>query len=80
MLVIKNSGNSLLRLIYADGADVVQIRTALKELGCSTEWDDNHRLISVNVPATLGMSRVRDFLDSRLERGISDYEETIVRQ
>jgi hypothetical protein len=78
--VIKNSGNSLLRLIYVDGADVGEIRAALKGLGCSTEWDDNHRLISINVPATVALSRVRDFLDLGLERGISDYEEAIVRE
>ena len=78
--VIKRSGNSLLRLIYAEGADVEQIRASLGELGCSTEWDDNHRLISVNVPAEVALSRVRDFLSSGLERGISDFEEAIVRE
>ena len=78
--VIRNSGNSLLRLIYAEGADVEQIRSALRELGCSTEWDSNHRLISVNVPASVALSRVRAFLDSGVERGISDFEEAIARE
>jgi hypothetical protein len=76
---IKSSGSSLLRLVYAEGSDVGQIRSDLERLGCSTEWDKRDRLISVDVPPEVELSRVRDFLESGLERGISDYEEAIVR-
>jgi Domain of unknown function (DUF4265) len=77
---IKSSGNSLLRLIYAKGSDVEKIRTGLRALGCATEWDEIHRLISISVPHEIALSRVRDFLDSGVEQGISDYEEAIVRE
>lgn len=75
---ITSSGNSLLRVIYVEGSDIEQIRADLRGLGCSTEWDEIHRLVSVNVPPEVALSRIRNFLDSGLERGISDYEEAIV--
>jgi hypothetical protein len=78
--MIKSSGSSLLRIVYVEGSDVEQIRSDLRCLGCSTEWDKIHRLISVDVPPEVELSHVRDFLDSGLERGISDYEEAIVRE
>jgi hypothetical protein len=77
--IVKSSGNSLLRLIYVEGSDVEQIRADLGALGCSTEWDKIHRLVSISIPPKVELSRVRDFLDSGLEQGISDYEEAIVR-
>lgn len=70
----------MLRIIYVEGSDIEQIRADLRDLGCSTEWDKDHRLISVNVPPEASISHVRTFLDTGLERGISDYEEAIVRE
>lgn len=78
--MIRSSGSSLLRMVYVEGSDVEKIRADLRSLGCSTEWDENHRLISINVPPEAELSRVREFLDSGLEQGTLDYEEAIARE
>lgn len=77
---IKRSENSLLRVAYFEGTDPVALRENLKALGCSTEWDENHHLISVNVPPEVRLADVQAFLQRGSEQQYWDYEEPILRQ
>lgn len=76
---IKPSGGSLLRVIYYKGTDPTELREKLLSLGCSTEWDKNHRVIAIAVPEEAKLEPVRAFLQDGLQRDLWDYEEAIVR-
>jgi Domain of unknown function (DUF4265) len=76
---IERSGNSLFRVVYFKGIDPSEIRRALASLGCSTELNDVHRLIAVNVPAEVRLEDVRAYLEPGCTSGRWDYEEAILR-
>lgn len=74
------SGNSLLRVICCKGSDPAQVRAELKELGCSTELDDRHGIIAVNVPSDVDLGVVQEFLARGAQDEKWDYEEALLRQ
>jgi len=76
----EESGNSLLRIIFFDQHDTSQLKSELKQLGCSTEQSHLPSLISVDVPSTVNIDEVRELLDEGCENGFWDYEEAILRQ
>lgn len=78
--VISRSRNSLLRVVLFDAARVAELRQCLMALGCTTEWDEAHKLVSVNVPETAVLTAVQDFLQAESAKGWLDYEEPILRQ
>jgi hypothetical protein len=77
---IKRSGNSLIRIVYCDGTDPSELRNHLKTLGCSTEWDENHHLIALNIPPSVNLEEVQAFLRQGLEQERWDYEAPILMQ
>lgn len=74
------SRNSLVRAVLFEPARCEEIRRALGDLGCQTEWDQPHKLIAVNVPPSTPLRAVETYLDERLAAGWLDYEEPILRQ
>lgn len=47
--VLIRSGNSLLRVVLFDPSRVDVVRKGLSGLGCSSEWNQPHKLVGVNV-------------------------------
>jgi hypothetical protein len=78
--VVKPSNNSLLRLVFFQPDRAQEVRDVLKRLGCSTEWDQNHTLIAVNVPPDANLKAIQEYLADQAEAGHLDYEEPILRQ
>lgn len=78
--VLIRSGNSLLRVVLFDPCRVDEVRKGLSGLGCSTEWDQPHKLVGVNVPYTSSLSAVQAYLQRESAQGWLDYEEPILRQ
>src|SRR5262249_43231195 len=78
--MVTPSGNSLLRVVFFRPDKVQEVREALKHLGCSTEWDGAHNLVSVSVPPDVKLEAVQAFLADRASAGHIDYEEAILRQ
>lgn len=76
----KQSGNSLLRVVFFEGHDPTMLRSDLEKLGCSTELSHLQSLIAVNVPPTVLINDVRRLLDEGCGKGFWDYEEPILRQ
>ena len=74
------SRNSLLRVVLFDAFRVQELRQRLTDLGCSTEWDQSHKLVAVNVPETARLTAVQSYLQAEAARGWLDYEEPILRQ
>lgn len=77
--VISKSQNSLLRVVYFDGSDPFAIRAQIKAIGCDTEWDKDHCLISVSVPDSLKYKSLIAYLDAESKAGSLDFEEAIIR-
>jgi hypothetical protein len=77
---VRASGNSLLRVIYAKGSDPAGVRGGLTALGCSTELDDRHGIVAVNVPPHVDLVSVQDFLARGAREDKWDYEEALLRQ
>jgi hypothetical protein len=74
------STNSLVRVVLFDVARLDELRQQLTQLGCSTEWDEPHNLVAVNVPDSADLSAIQNYLQTNSERGWFDYEEPILRQ
>jgi hypothetical protein len=67
-------------VVFFDVSSVQGTRTALAALGCSTEWDEPHKLVAVNVPITARLVAVEEYLKTQAATGKLDYEEPILRQ
>lgn len=78
--VLSRSENSLVRIVFFDLSRVDETRARLREYGCSTEWDQSHNLVAVNIPRTARLKIIQEFLRVEATRGILDYEEPILRQ
>lgn len=78
--VVKPSGNSLLRLAFFRPDKIQEVREALKQLGCSSEWDSNHAIVAVNIPASATLESIQALLAEQAQAGYFDYEEPILRQ
>jgi hypothetical protein len=78
--VVGTSGNSLLRVVLFDETRIEELRQHLGNLGCSTEWDKTHDLVSVNVPMSARLGSVQEYLRNEAAKGWLDYEEPLLRQ
>src|SRR4028119_564720 len=59
--LVRESGNSTLRVIVFDEVRVQDVRHRLQELGCSTELNVS-KMLGVNVPAQVDIRTVRGWL------------------
>lgn len=76
---VRRSGNSLFRAVYYPGVDLAALRSSLKGLGCETELDEAHTLVSISVPPNC-VTAVQAFLAEAEGRGEVGYEEAILVQ
>jgi hypothetical protein len=77
---VKESDNSLLRVILFEQRDPSVLRSHLAKLGCATEGGPSPSLIAVNVPGTVSLQLVITVLKEGFDNGYWDYEEAILRQ
>lgn len=76
---VRNSSNSLARVVCFKETNQKEIRASLSSIGCDTEWLEQFRIISVNIPDAATIDAVRETLDVFEEQGLLEYEEAIVR-
>ena len=77
--MVRSSGKSLLRVTFFQPNKVQDVRESLKRLGCSTEWDDTHRLVAVSVPPDIKIESIQSYLSEQAQAGCIDYEEPLLR-
>lgn len=77
--VVRASGHSTLRVILFDTAVLQTVRTALRELGCSTELSHLPNLIAVDIPPNVELNRVRQYLSKGELDGQWEYEESALQ-
>lgn len=77
--LVTASGHSTIRLWFADQANVQDVRTRLRQMGCPSELD-LHRLVAVDVPPSTPYDTVRTYLDEQEAAGVCEYEEACLGQ
>lgn len=77
--VVARSSNSLVRVILHDPTRVDEVRTELRNLGCSTEAFEGIAILAVNVPGSTSLASVRRYLFHLREHEVAGFEEPILR-
>ena len=77
--VVSTAGHSLIRVLLYDDSRAAEVTEQLQSLGCGTEGMKTYKLIAVDIPPTVSLSRIQDFLRSESSLGHIDYEEAILR-
>jgi hypothetical protein len=78
--VVRDSNNSLVRVVFFDHSCVQDVNQRLIDLGCSTEYIKVHNLLAVSIPDRVSLQDVQAYLQSEAGAGRLDYEEPILRQ
>jgi Domain of unknown function (DUF4265) len=73
--LIKASGHSTLRLLFARADDVQATREELRRMGCASEVSDMPRLVGVDVPPAVDYEKVKARLQQGEHDGCFEYEE-----
>jgi len=77
--VIQPSGHSVLRVIAYDQSMTAKIHEELRKLGCGTEQSHLPSLLSVDVPPSVQIRPILEFLSKGFEDDLWDYEEACMR-
>lgn len=77
--VVSTAGHSLIRVLLYDDSRAAEVTEQLHSLGCGTEGMKTYKLIAVDIPPTVSLSRIQDFLRSESSLGHIDYEEALLR-
>jgi hypothetical protein len=76
--MVRESGNSTLRVIVFDATQVEEIRRQLQALGCSTELNAS-KMLGVDVPAHIDLQAVRTWLMEKQSSGVLEFEDACIR-
>jgi hypothetical protein len=77
--VVRPSGNSVLRVIVHDTSDADEVHEKLSEMGCDTEQSHIPSLISVDVPPSIDLRTILNFLDQGKANNRWGYETASIR-
>lgn len=70
---VKSSGNSTIRVIFFDEEKTDECISHLEEIGCDFEKFSSN-FISINIPITLNIEIVLNYLEYLSSKEIADYE------
>ncbi|MFY0566156.1 DUF4265 domain-containing protein [Archangium lansingense] len=76
--LVRASGSSTLRVIVFDATHVEEVRSRLRELGCSTELNVS-KMLGVDVPAQADLRAVRAWLMVKQSVGSLEFEDACIR-
>lgn len=77
--LVTASGHSTIRLWFSDKANVENVRTRLRGMGCPSELD-LPRLVAVDVPPSIPYDTLRLYLEEQEAAGVFEYEEACLGQ
>lgn len=78
--VVKDSPNSLIRIIVKAPHMFEAYQDRLIAMGCQTEGFPGYKLIAVSIPADVDLVTVQNFLKTQETAGLLGYEEPILKQ
>lgn len=73
--VVRDAGHGTIRVVLSQTADVDRLRTALRDMGCSTELSRTPLRVAVDVPPTVNFREVSDFICRYDQTEVIDYDE-----
>lgn len=76
----ERSTHSLIRVVFFDRDCIEDVIKKLREIGCNTERMRPYNLVAVDVPDSVSLEAVQDFLELEYSKGRIDYEEALLRQ
>jgi hypothetical protein len=77
--IVQPSGHSLFRVVFFDVYAKDRVNRELVELGCQTEYLEQHHLLAVSIPDAATVPAVQHYLEQESVTGSVDYEEAILR-
>jgi hypothetical protein len=77
--MVQPSGHSLFRVVFFDVDAKDRVNRELVELGCQTEYLEQHHLLAVSIPNAATVHAVQHHLEQESATGTIDYEEAILR-
>lgn len=77
--VVRQAGHSTIRVMVFDEAEVSPLRKELEKLGCDSEQDYVHQLISVDIPPTVDIRNVWNLLEQCLSDDKLEYEDACIQ-
>lgn len=77
--LITPSGNSTFRVIVHDLNRLNSVRSNIVGYGVTTEVDRNQHLIAIDIPSTIHIEPLLNYLMSLRDEGIADFEEGALR-
>lgn len=77
--IVQPSGHSLFRVVFFDVHAKDRVNRELVELGCQTEYLEQHHLLAVSIPDSVTVAAVQHYLEQESATGSIDSEEAILR-
>jgi hypothetical protein len=78
--LVRASGNSTIRLLFAREEDVAAVREELRQMGCDSEVSDVSRLVAVDVPPSVKYEGLKAYFEEGERAGRFEYEEGCLGQ
>jgi len=75
-----SSGNSLVRVVLFDRSRFDELSRRLEHFGCSAEGFRDGKLVAVNIPRTVVLNSIQEYLQAGSLEGWLDFEEPLLRQ
>lgn len=76
--VKKESGNSLIQILYSDSSIVEENRLKLKQMGYDSELSNFNKLIALNIPYSKKYIDIIEYLDKGEHKGLWEYQEASI--
>jgi hypothetical protein len=74
------SQNSLIRIVFFNLTYKPLVNDQLINMGCTTEYFGEYKLLSVNIPIDIELTNIQEYLKQQATLGSLDYEEAVLRQ
>ena len=78
--LVRQSANSLVRVVFLDRDCVDSVQQHLLALGCSVEYLREYNLMAVNIPEEANLRQAQGYLQAEAAAGRVDFEEPILRR
>jgi hypothetical protein len=77
--IYRKSNHSLIRIVFFNRDSTENVISQLIAMGCSTERMQEYNIVAVDVPSSVSIKIVQDFLNVQSANGCIDYEEALIR-
>jgi len=76
--LIKQSGHSVIQILFSDAAEVSLVREKLEQMGCSSELSNLPNLVAIDIPKDIVYKDVIAFLETGETQDRWEYQEACI--